>query len=63
MTTSSPASTRASMAAIMHSVAPQQTVMWASGSQSMPLNDRALAAIARRSDGAPQVMAYWLIPS
>ena len=29
----------------------------------MPLNARTLAAIASRSGGAPQVMAYWLKPS
>ena len=51
------------MVAIMHSVAPQQTVTFRSGSHGMPLNARTLAAMASRSGGAPQVMAYWLKPS
>ena len=44
----------------MHSVAPQHTVTWRSGSHSIPLKVRALAAMACRRHGAPQVMAYWL---
>src|SRR5262249_21392932 len=51
------------MVAIMHSVAPQQTVTFLSGSHGMPLKLRTLAAIASRRAGAPQVMAYWLYPS
>src|SRR5688572_11980613 len=48
----------------MHSVAPQQTVTFLSGSQSVrPLNARTCLAIACRSTGAPHVMAYWLCPS
>ena len=47
----------------MHSVAPQQTVTFSSGSQGMPLKRRTFSAIACRSGGAPQVMAYWLKPS
>ena len=39
----------ASMVAIMHSVAPQQTVIWVSGSQSIPLN-----AAGFGGDGLPQ---------
>src|SRR5262245_46767014 len=45
--TSSPGSMTASMVAIMHSVAPQQTVTFASGSQGMPLNGRGLAEDGR----------------
>src|SRR5262249_7282538 len=52
------------MAAIMHSVAPQQTVTCSSASApSRRVNARIFAAIACRSGAAPQVTAYWLNPS
>src|SRR5437588_2899602 len=60
MITSSPRSSTASRLAIMVSVAPQQTVTSRSGSTCMPYSRAYLAAIAARSSGSPQVMAYWL---
>src|SRR3954469_4000433 len=42
------------------SVAPQQTVISFSGSTSMSYHVRYLSAIASRSAGLPQVIAYWL---
>ena len=41
---------------------PQATVMCLSGSTVMPLYQPNFSAKAWRSDGAPQVMAYWLKP-
>src|ERR1039458_5195855 len=59
--TSSPGSSTASRLAIMPSVAPQQTVISRSGSNSMPQLRWYLAAMASRKGLAPQVMAYWLM--
>src|SRR5579859_6331399 len=61
--TSSPGSTAASMAAIIASVAPQDTVTSDSGSTWRFHAADCLRAIAARSCGAPQVVAYWLYPS
>ena len=63
MTTSSPGSTAASIAAIIASVAPHETVTSRSGSTSRPHASDCLRAIAFRSRGAPHVVAYWLKPS
>src|SRR5258708_266953 len=63
MMTSSPGSTVASMAAIMASVAPHDTVTSASGSTSRPHAIPCFRATAWRSCGAPHVVAYWLNPS
>src|SRR5690348_3661094 len=60
--TSSPGSTAASMAAIMASVAPHETVTSLSASTSRPHADEYLRATALRSCGAPHVVAYWLNP-
>src|SRR5579883_610665 len=46
-------------AASMASVAPQTTVISRSGSRSRPSAGPYFAAMASRSAGAPQVMAYW----
>src|SRR5262249_22763319 len=51
------------MAAIIASVAPHDTVISTSASTSRPQADEYLRAIAERSAGAPQVVAYWLYPS
>ena len=51
----------ASIAHIIASVAPQVTVISRSGSRSSPEMRLFLSAIARRSRGDPQVMAYWLM--
>src|SRR5258708_32359574 len=61
--TSSPGSTAASMAAIIASVAPHETVISASGSRSRPQAAEYFLATALRSCGAPHVVAYWLKPS
>src|ERR1700682_5508737 len=61
--TSSPGATAASMAAIIASVAPQETVTSASGSSSKPQAADCFFATALRSCGAPHVVAYWLKPS
>ena len=58
MTTSSPGSSSASRVAIIASVAPQVTVTCRSGSTSTPLSRANFSAMAARSGGAPQVMAY-----
>src|SRR6266849_9128934 len=63
ITTSSPGSTAVSMAAIMASVAPHETVTSVSGSRSRPHAADCFLATACRSCGAPQVVAYWLYPS
>src|SRR6266566_2117686 len=63
MTTSSPGSTAASMAAIMASVAPHDTVTSVSGSTPRPHAKPCFRATAWRSCGAPHVVAYWLYPS
>src|SRR5713101_2611943 len=63
MTTSSPGSTAASMAAIMASVAPHETVISVSGSTPRPHAADCFLATADRSCGAPHVVAYWLYPS
>src|SRR5229473_761797 len=63
MTTSSPGSTAASMAAIMASVAPHDTVTSDSGSTSRPHASPCFRATAWRSCRAPHVVAYWLNPS
>jgi hypothetical protein len=47
-------------AAMIASVDPQVTVTWRSGSTGTPYNRSNFAAIASRSDLAPQVIAYWL---
>src|SRR5947209_5261873 len=49
------------MLAIMPSVAPQQTAISRSGSNSIPYVCRYLLAMASRNGLAPQVIAYWLI--
>src|SRR5690348_7383274 len=51
------------MAAIIASVAPQETVTSASASTSRPHAADCLRAIASRSGAAPHVVAYWLCPS
>src|SRR5437773_7397444 len=51
------------MAAIIASVAPQETVTSLSGSTSRPHVMDCLRATALRSCGAPHVVAYWLKPS
>src|SRR3979411_1376680 len=61
--TSSPGSTAASMAAIIASVAPHETVTSVSGSTGRPHVADCLRATALRSCGAPHVVAYWLKPS
>jgi hypothetical protein len=58
MTTSSPGSTAASITAIIASVAPHDTVTSVSASTSRPHAADRLRAIAFRSCGAPQVVAY-----
>src|SRR5713101_447534 len=63
MTTSSPGSTAASMAAIMASVAPHETVISVSGSTPRPHAADCFLATADRNCGAPHVVAYWLYPS
>src|SRR5260370_19575229 len=63
MMTSSPGSTVASMAAIMASVAPHDTVTSDSGSTSRPHATPCFLATAWRSCGASHVVAYWLNPS
>src|SRR6266481_1549878 len=63
MMTSSPGSTAASIAAIMASVAPHDTVTSDSGSTSRPHAMPCFRATAWRSCGAPHVVAYWLNPS
>src|SRR3989441_3734771 len=63
MTPSSPGSTAVSMAAIMASVAPHDTVTSVSGSTSRPQAAACFRATAWRSCGAPHVVAYWLYPS
>src|SRR5216684_8358540 len=63
MMTSSPGSTAASMAAIIASVAPHDTVTSDSGSTSRPQATPCFRATAWRSCGAPHVVAYWLNPS
>ena len=50
-------------AAIMASVDPHVTTIWASGSSGNPMKRRCLAASASRKSGAPQVTAYWCGPS
>jgi len=52
--------TVASMAAIIDSVAPQATVTSVSGSTAAPQERDCFSAMACRSWGAPQVVAYWL---
>src|SRR6202011_373435 len=61
--TSSPGSTAVSIAAIIASVAPHETVTSVSGSTSRFHSTDCFRATARRSCGAPQVVAYWLYPS
>src|SRR5712692_9522669 len=61
--TSSPGSTAASIAAIIASVAPHETVTSVSGSMPRPHAADVLRAIAARRVGAPHVVAYWLKPS
>src|ERR1700730_7470219 len=61
--TSSPGSTAASIAAIIASVAPHDTVTSLSASTSRPQAADCLSATAVRSCEAPQVVAYWLKPS
>src|SRR5207245_2427747 len=61
--TSSPGSTAVSIAAIIASVAPHETVTSVSGSTSRFHAADCFRATARRSCGAPQVVAYWLYPS
>src|SRR5260370_501006 len=63
MTPSSPGSTAVSMAAIMASVAPHDTVSSVSGSTWRPQAADCFLAPADRSWGAPHVVAYWLYPS
>src|SRR6267378_6606652 len=63
MMTSSPGSTAVSMAAIIASVAPHETVTSVSGSTSRSHAADCFFATACRSCGAPQVVAYWLYPS
>src|SRR5918998_189294 len=63
MTTSSPGSTVAIIAAIMPSVEPQVTVISRSGSYSSPRNQRVLSLMASRKSFAPQVTAYWFTSS
>src|SRR4051794_9521832 len=47
--------------AAIASVAPQVTVTFRSESTSMSYQRRYFAAIAMRSEGVPQVIAYWLM--
>src|SRR5450759_207598 len=61
--TSSPGSIAASIAAIIASVAPHETVTSVSGSTARPHAADCLLATAWRSCGAPHVVAYWLKPS
>src|ERR1700681_205866 len=61
--TSSPGSIAASIAAIIASVAPHETVTSVSGSTARPHAADCLRATAWRSCGAPHVVAYWLKPS
>src|SRR3981081_735044 len=61
--TSSPGSTAVSIAAIIASVAPHETVTSVSGSTSRFHAAACFRAPAWRSCGAPQVVAYWLYPS
>src|SRR5919199_2765921 len=61
MTTSSPGFTSARKVAAIASVAPHVTVMSRSGSTSIPYQRRYFSAIASRSGGDPQVIAYWLM--
>src|SRR2546427_6987168 len=63
MITSSPGSTAASMAAIIASVAPHETVTSRSGSTVRPHAADCFRATALRSCGAPHVVAYWLKPA
>src|ERR1700687_1464005 len=63
MMTSSPGSTAVSIAAIIASVAPHDTVMSVSGSTSRPHAADCFLATADRSWGAPHVVPYWLHPS
>ena len=65
MTTSSPGSSSASIAATIASVAPQVTVTMVSGSMaSQPGKCSTVdAAIAARRPFAPHVIAYWLTSS
>src|SRR4029077_4481814 len=58
-----PGSSAASIAAIIASVAPHETVTSVSGSTTRPHAADCLRATAWRSCGAPQVVAYWLYPS
>src|SRR4030088_9337 len=60
---SSPGSAAASIAAIIASVAPHDTVTSLSASTSRPHAVDCLSATAFRSCEAPQVVAYWLKPS
>ncbi len=61
--TSSPGSTIASSAEAIASVAPQVTVISASGSTVMPYQSAYFRASASRSRLAPHVMAYWFTSS
>src|ERR1700687_5588960 len=61
--TSSSGSIRASVAAIIASVAPHETVSSVSASTARPHAADCLRATAWRSCGAPHVVAYWLKPS
>src|SRR5579859_290279 len=63
MITSSPGSTAASIAAIIASVAPLETVTSLPASTSRPHAADCLRATASRRGAAPQVVAYWLWPS
>src|SRR4029077_13318872 len=63
MITSSPGSTAASIAAIMASVAPFETVTSLPASTTRPHAADCLRATASRRGAAPQVVAYWLWPS
>src|SRR6266849_3641882 len=62
MITSSPGSTAASIAAIIASVAPFETVTSLPASTSRPHAADCLRATASRNGAAPQVVAYWLKP-
>src|SRR2546428_5308583 len=63
MIPSSPGSTAASIAAIIASVAPHETVTSRSGSTVRPHAADCFRATALRSCGAPHVVAYWLKPA
>src|SRR6266567_3740965 len=63
MITSSPGSTAASIAAIIASVAPFETVTSLPASTSRPHAMDCLRATASRRGAAPHVVAYWLWPS